>query len=148
MKVLVDTSVWSLALRRNEPDGITKLLTDLIQQSLVVLVGPVRQELLSGISNETVFNNLKSKLQPFDDLRITTKDYETAASYFNICRKNGVQGSYTDFLICSIASNNDLLIFTTDNDFVSYAKFLPIRLFGWFKTNHKLQWLSKRYCQW
>jgi len=130
MKVLVDTSVWSLALRRNQPDEITRLLTGLIQQSLVVLVGPVRQELLSGISNEAVFSNLKSKLRSFDDLRITTKDYETAAYYFNICRKNGVQGSHTDFLICSIASNNDLLIFTTDNDFANYAKFLPIRLYG------------------
>ena len=138
MKVLVDTSVWSLALRRNEPGEITKLLTDLIQQSLVVLVGPVRQELLSGISNKTVYENLKTKLRDFDDFRITTKDYETAASYFNICRKNGVQGSHTDFLICSIASNNDLLIFTTDSDFVNYMRFLPIRLYDHFRVNPSL----------
>jgi predicted nucleic acid-binding protein len=135
MKVLVDTSVWSLALRRNEPGEITKLLTDLIQQSLVVLVGPVRQEILSRIPNKAVYESLKSKLRSFDDFQITTKDYETAASYYNICRKNGVQGSHIDFLICSIASNNDLLIFTTDNDFLNYMKFLPIRIYDQFRVN-------------
>ena len=134
MKVLVDTSVWSLVLRRNEPGELVSLLTELIKQSLVVLVGPIRQEILSGISNEEVYESLKSKLRSFDDFQITTKDYETAASYFNICRKNGVQGSHTDFLLCSIASNNNLLILTTDKDFINYTKHLPIRLYD--QTRH------------
>jgi len=128
MKVLVDTSVWSLALRRKEQNDVVKKLTELIMASLAVFIGPVRQELLSGISDETVFDNLKSKLQSFCDLPITTKDYETAAAFFNTCRKNGVQGSHIDFLICAVASSNDLLIFTTDQDFQHYAKYLPIRL--------------------
>ena len=50
MKVLVDTSVWSLALRRKEQCEIAEKLADLILSSLVVMIGPVRQELLSGIS--------------------------------------------------------------------------------------------------
>jgi predicted nucleic acid-binding protein len=135
MKVLVDTSVWSLALRRNEPGEITKLLTGLITQSLVVLIGPVRQEILSGISSEDVYKSLKSKLRSFDDFQITTKDYETAASYFNICHKNGIQGSHTDFLICSIASNNNLLILTTDKDFINYMRYLPIHLYDQTRLN-------------
>ena len=135
MRMLVDTSVWSLALRRNEPSELTSLLTELITQSLVVLVGPIRQELLSGISNEEVYESLKSKLRSFDDFQITTNDYETAASYFNICRKNGVQGSHTDFLLCSIASNNNLLILTTDKDFDNYMKYLPIRLYDQNRLN-------------
>jgi predicted nucleic acid-binding protein len=93
------------------------------------MIGPVRQELLSGIFDKKVFEDLKSKLQSFDDLPICTKDYETAAEYFNTCRKNGVQGSHTDFLICALACNNDLLVFTTDQDFRHYAKHLPIRFF-------------------
>ena len=128
MKVLVDTSVWSLALRRKETGGIVRKLTELITESLVVMIGPVRQELLSGIPDRAVFDSLKSRLQSFDDLPITTRDYETAAEYFNTCRKNGVQGSHIDFLICAVAFNNDLLIFTTDQDFQYYAKHLPIRL--------------------
>ena len=130
MKVLVDTSVWSLALRRKEQGEIVKKLTELVKASMVVLVGPMRQEILSGISDKTVFDKLQSKLRSFDDLPISTKDYETAAEFFNTCRKNGVQGSHTDFLICAVAANNDLLIFTTDQDFDHYAKYLPIRLLG------------------
>ena len=130
MKVLVDTSVWSLALRRKEPSGaFAEQLSELIQKSLIVLIGPVRQEVLSGISDTAVFENLKAKLRSFDDLPITTEDYEMAANFFDICRKNGVQGAHTDFLICAVAHSNNLLIFTTDDDFQHYAKFLPIRLY-------------------
>ncbi len=128
MKVLVDTSVWSLALRCNEQSEVAQKLAELIMESLVVIIGPVRQELLSGISNETIFLDLKAKLGQFDDLPITTHDYETAAQYYNICRKHGVQGSHTDFLICAAASNNELLIYTTDQDFQHFAEYLPIRL--------------------
>ena len=129
MKVLVDTSVWSLALRRKKPSEITHKLSELILSSLVVMIGPVRQELLSGISNEDVFLELKNRLKAFDDLALTAHDYETAAEFFNTCRKHGVQGSHTDFLICAAAHNNNLLIFTTDMDFKNFAKYLPIRLF-------------------
>lgn len=129
MKVLVDTSVWSLALRRNENSEIAQKLAELILESLVIMIGPVRQELLSGISNEAAFSNLKAKLEPFDDLPITTHDYETAAQYYNLCRKHGVQGSHIDFLICAVASNNKLSIYTTDKDFSLFAKYLPLHLF-------------------
>jgi len=128
MKVLVDTSIWSLALRRKSPGFATEKLTDLILSSQVVLIGPVRQELLSGISDEKVFNDLKARLAPFDDLPITTTDYEAAAGFFNTCRARGVQGSHIDFLICAVAANNNLLIYTSDRDFEQFSKHLPIRL--------------------
>ena len=128
MKVLVDTSVWSLALRRKEKNVITNKLTELIGSSMIVMIGPVRQEILSGLSDRLIFDRLKSSLQSYDDLPITVRDYETAAEYYNTCRKNGIQGSHIDFLICSVACNNNLVIFTTDQDFQHYAKYLPIRL--------------------
>jgi hypothetical protein len=128
MKVLVDTSIWSLALRRKEPCNESKRLTDLILASLVVMIGPVRQEVLSGISNENVFNDLKVKLQSFDDLPMTTHDYETAAQFYNTCRHHGIQGSHIDFLICAAAYNNGLFIYTTDKDFNGFAKHIPIKL--------------------
>jgi predicted nucleic acid-binding protein len=125
--------VWSIALRRKgqkEQNAIiiVNKLAELIRESLVVMCGPVRQELLSGISDKGVYDHLKSKLSSFEDLPITTYDYETAAGFHNICRKKGVQGSHIDFLICAAASNNNLLIFTTDQDFQHYAKHLPIEL--------------------
>jgi predicted nucleic acid-binding protein len=128
MKVLVDTSVWSLALRREEQGETAQKLADLILSSLVVMIGPVRQELLSGISNEDTFFKLKAKLEPFDDLTITTRDYETAAQFYTICRKHGIQGSHINFLICAVAHNNNLLIYTTDQDFENFAQYLPMRL--------------------
>jgi len=128
MKVLVDTSVWSLALRRKEQTETTAKLAELIHSSSIVMIGPVRQELLSGISNNDSFLRLKSKLQAFDDLTINTREYETVAEFYNICRKHGVQGSHTDFLICAVAHNNDLLVFTTGKDFESYTDYLPIKL--------------------
>jgi predicted nucleic acid-binding protein len=128
VKVLVDTSVWSLVLRRINQPVESRQLENLILSSLVVMIGPIRQELLSGISNESNFIKLKTKLEAFDDFKITTNDYETAAKFYNTCRKNGAQGSHTDFLICAVAYNNDLIIYTTDIDFDYYAKYLPIKL--------------------
>nr|AGS54022.1 PilT-like protein [uncultured bacterium contig00204]AGS54417.1 hypothetical protein [uncultured bacterium contig00180] len=52
-----------------------------------------------------------------------------AAEYSNICRKNGIQGSPTDFLLCAIACRYNMEIFTEDKDFLNYKKYLPIKLF-------------------
>ncbi len=132
MKVLVDTSVWSLALRRknlnSEEIKIVDELKELIYELRVVMIGPIRQELLSGISDKKIYEKLKMKLRAFDDLPIKTEDYEKAAENFNICRKNGIQGSHTDFLICAVSQNNNLSIFTTDKDFINYEKYIKILL--------------------
>ena len=127
MKVLVDTSIWSLAFRHKKQCERVQKLIELISSSMVVMIGPIRQELLSGISNKDTFLQLKTKLQAFNDFAITSHDYETAAQFYNTCRKHGIQGSHIDFLICAVAHNNNLLIFTADKDFDSFAKWLPVR---------------------
>jgi predicted nucleic acid-binding protein len=68
-------------------------------------------------------------MKGFNDFPIETIDYELAAEYSNACRKNGIQGSNTDFLICAIAVRNNFKIFTLDDDFNEYKKYLPIKLF-------------------
>lgn len=132
MKVLVDTSVWSLALRKsqkNEEDiRIVKELQELIRESRVVMIGPVRQELLSGISDAAKFRRLRQKLRAFDDADLYSGDYETAAELSNTCRRNGIQGSHTDFLICSFSINNNCPVFTLDKDFALYRKHIPLSL--------------------
>ena len=132
MKILVDTSVWSLALRKKtlteEEKNIVKELKELIYELRAVVIGPVRQELLSGISDDIKYMNLKDKLRAFDDLTLKVEDYEKAAEIFNTCRKNGVQGSHIDFLICAAAINNEISIFTTDKDFENYKKYINIKL--------------------
>ncbi len=131
MKILVDTSVWSLALRRSKEDQIEirNQLKDLINECRVCIIGPIRQEILSGIPSKSIYQELKSYLQAFEDLEIITIDYERAAAMFNSCRKAGIQGSHIDFLICAIAERYDLAIFTFDNDFKNYAKQISIKLF-------------------
>jgi predicted nucleic acid-binding protein len=129
MKVLADTSVWSLALRRREQNYFADKLADLILESMVVLIGPVRQELLSGVSSDEAYLILKSELECFDDLPLTTADYETAAWFSNVCRLNGAHGSHIDFLICAVAANHNLLIFSIDQSFNLLSKHLPVRMF-------------------
>ncbi|MDR1748068.1 MAG: PIN domain-containing protein [Spirochaetaceae bacterium] len=133
MKVLVDTSVWSLAFRRKERDErnnkIVAELINLIRDLRVSIIGPIRQELLSGISEKKTFEELKEKMQAFTDYVIQTADYEAAAEFSNKCRKNGIQGSHREFLICAAAVRNEWEIFTEDTAFLNYKKHIPIRLY-------------------
>ena len=132
MKVLVDTSVWSLALRKKTPTEneikIINELKELIHELRVVIIGPIRQELLSGISNEIKFQTLKEKMRSFEDIHISSEEYENAAKIYNDCRKKGIQGSQIDYLICSVARSNNLSIFTTDKDFENYSKIIKIKI--------------------
>jgi predicted nucleic acid-binding protein len=130
MTVLVDTAVWSLALRRQvrpEHASVSEL-TSLIEDRLVAMIGPVRQEILSGIKERAHFDRLRQHLRAFPDVEITSQDYEEAASFFNRCREKGIQGSNTDFLICAVAARHEFSIFTTDSDFEHFAHVLPIKL--------------------
>ena len=130
MKVIVDTSVWSLALRRDSPadSRLVQELRNLISDHRVQMIGPIRQELLSGIRHQSQFELLAQRLEAFPDHPIQSEEYVSAAKMFNLCRSKGIQGSNTDFLICSIAVNNEFAIFTSDNDFEWFAKHIPILL--------------------
>ena len=151
MQVLVDTSVWSLALRRapaaalavtsdvasvgtlkttarTHEQAAVSTLRDLISDGRACMVGAIRQELLSGIKSAQQFGALSAALKGFEDIALLQSDYELAAEFFNTCRSKGVQGSQTDFLICAAASIRKLPILTTDQDFVLYSQHLPIDL--------------------
>jgi predicted nucleic acid-binding protein len=130
VSVIVDTSVWSLALRRRraqpEPEAIE--LADLIREGRAAIIGPIRQELLSGVSSEQHFQTLREYLRPFSDVELAVDDFEEAAAYFNRCRSKGIQGSNTDFLICAVAARRQFAILTTDGDFLHFARLLPVQL--------------------
>ncbi len=126
MKVLVDTCVWSLALRRRRqktPDDPYVLeLQELIKEIRVQMIGPIRQEILSGLRSSVQFRSLRDHLRTFPDLELTGLDYERAAELFNLFRAKGIQGSNTDFLICAIAERHKFPILTTDVDFKRFQK--------------------------
>lgn len=131
MSVIVDTSIWSIALRRKTtPDSSSAiaLLRDLIINDQVILLGGIRQEILSGIRSLEQFVNLRNYLRAFPDLDLAVEDYELAAEFFNTCRSNGVQGSNTDFLICAVANHRNFTVLTTDNDFQNFQPYIPVSL--------------------
>ncbi|MCP4568240.1 MAG: PIN domain-containing protein [FCB group bacterium] len=130
MKVLVDTCIWSLALRgKNKPqDALVVEFQELVKDARVQLIGPIRQEILSGIKKKSQFLTLKNTLSAFPDLLLVSEDFELAAEYFNILRGKGIQGSNTDFLICSVSTRNNLPIFTYDKDFNLFIEHIPIAL--------------------
>jgi len=132
MKVLVDTTVWSLVLRRPDrpENALAKSeLGSLIKDGRVAMIGPIRQELLSGIRERAHFDKLRQHLRSFSDTEITKDDYEEAAAFCNRCRSRGIQGSNTDFLICAIAVRHEFSIFTSDADFMHFAEVLPIVIY-------------------
>jgi predicted nucleic acid-binding protein len=133
MMVLVDTSVWSLALRRKQADlspaeeDLKNSLRELVRDGRAQIIGSVRQELLSGIRVEETFRRVRDALRAFDEPRLRIQDYEEAARISNTCRARGIAGSSVDFLICAVAQLRDWEVFTTDRDFARYSKVLRLR---------------------
>ena len=134
MAVLVDTSIWSLVLRRRQRDlnayecRLVEEWVSLVKTGCAMLIGPIRQEVLSGIRYPEDFAALRRRLSAFGYLEIVPGDYDRAASFFNACRAKGVVGTPIDLLICAVAARSDVAIFSTDSDFQRYARHLPIRL--------------------
>ena len=131
MKVLVDTPIWSYALRSQDKKYQSEVdaLASLIRNQRAVIIGPIRQEILSGYSDLRSYQIIKEKLAHFENTPIIDADYVLAAEFSNKCRKKGIQGSHIDFLICAVAGRSDSPIFTTDKDFLHYQKVIAIKLY-------------------
>jgi predicted nucleic acid-binding protein len=129
--VLVDTCVWSLAFRRSRTptSAVQAELAELIREGRVVMLGAIRQEILSGVKVAVQFDSLRTHFRAFPDVNCDTGDYEEAASCCNRCRSKGVQGAAVDFLICAVALRHRLAVFTTDADFKHYARILGVSLY-------------------
>lgn len=134
--ILVDTPVWLLALRRRTGDvsgsdrKFTQALSDLVRQKRIQMVGSIRQELLSGIREESQFRLIRDYLRDFPEVSLDSGDYEEAARISNQCRRSGISSSPVDMLACAVALRHRWEIFTTDRDFIHYARVIPIRMFS------------------
>ena len=134
MKVLVDTSVWSLALRRkrevlnSSEKSVVAELAVLIQEGRAGVIGLIRQELLSGLKSPEQYEKLRTHLRSFPDEVLETVDYEEAAKAGNACRTKGIAVSVVDALLCAVSIGREWTIFATDPDFRRYAKVLPIKI--------------------
>lgn len=134
MIVLVDTCVWSLALRRSrkhvniEEARTLDLLKGLVLDGRARMLGLVRQELLSGIQHKEQFNNILTVTRTFADTPVEVAEYELAAMAFNTCRTAGIAGNPVDLLLCAVAQSRGWAVLSTDKDFPRYQKHVPFTL--------------------
>jgi predicted nucleic acid-binding protein len=132
--ILVDSPLWSLALRRRPQDlsdvelAHVREMDRLVRSGEITLIGAIRQEVLSGIRDEIAWARLRNALRPFTDLPVTRADYERAAQFFDRCQSAGMAGSATDLLICSASVAFSAPIYSTDADFLRYARILGLEL--------------------
>jgi predicted nucleic acid-binding protein len=133
LSVFVDTPIWSYAYRRKKLTRVERLAVDalgnLIARQQAWLIGPVRQEILTGFNEVGQFAEIRAVLRAFADVEIESVDFELGAELHNLCRRRGVQGSSTDFLICAMAVRREASVFTTDGDFTHYARCTGVKLY-------------------
>ncbi len=131
MNLFVDTSVWSLALRRDtQPDhaAVVILRRALLDGDTIVTTGIVIQELLQGFSGAKDQTRIVERLQVLPLLSPSRETHVQAAMLRNTCRRNGVQLGTVDALIAQLCIEHELVLLTTDQDFVHAARFIPLRL--------------------
>lgn len=128
-KVVVDTNIWSTVLRRNSvnDEKIKSNLVQLIDEGKVAIIGPIRQEILSGIKDEKRFQILKEYMEAFQDEPIETNDYENAAAISNKCIAKGIAVTAIDALIVAFAIRNGWEVYTKDKDFDRYEKISKLK---------------------
>ena len=130
MTLLVDTSVWSLALRR---DGDIELLqVKALRQALegtesVVTTGLVLQELLQGFAGPKSSAGIIDRFAALPLIQPDRQDHIAAAEVRNVCRRNGVQVGTIDALLIQLCGRYGLTLLSADHDFVHAAKFIPFR---------------------
>ncbi|MCL2464283.1 MAG: PIN domain-containing protein [Micrococcales bacterium] len=138
MTLLVDTSVWSLALRRDTPPNnpeVEALRRALAGAELVATTGLILQELLQGFTPVGVRAQIIEHFAALRLLQPDRDDHVAAADLKNTCRRAGVQIGTIDALIAQVAIRYDLTLLTTDQDFLHAARHCPLRL--WSVTTHQ-----------
>lgn len=128
MSLLVDTSVWSLALRRDRVEGSeVEALRAGIERGEVVLVGVILQEILQGFPSADRTRRLLDRLAAFPLLALHRGDFVFAAEIRNKCQVRGVTTSTIDAQIAAAAINHRCRLLTTDRDFERIARHFPLR---------------------
>ena len=131
MTVLVDTSVWSLSLRKDGPakhPAVEKLQALILDTQHVVLTGIILQEILQGFRQEGTFTTVLAYFEAFPLLSLTRHDFIAAATLRRQATTKGLTLSTPDCQIAAAAINHICHLLTTDNDFSSIAKWAPLQL--------------------
>ena len=133
MSLLVDTSVWSLAFRRDadaSTQAVEVLRTALEGSDQVFTTGLILQELLQGFAGPKARNQLIERFAALAFLQPDREDHIEAAELRNTCRRNGVQIGTIDAVLIQLCLRHDLVLLSTDHDFRSASKHVKFRLWS------------------
>ena len=133
MTLLVDTSVWSLALRRDRPSDspeVTALREALNGADSVVTTGLLMQELLQGFVGPKAKESIMERFSALPLIEPDRQDYIAAAEVHNLCRRSGVQIGTIDALLIQLCGRYDLTLLSSDKDFAHAAPYVPFKLWG------------------
>jgi hypothetical protein len=124
VNLLVDTSVWSLALRRDAPPDlpeVSALRSALEASQVVVTTGLILQEVLQGFSGPKARDQILERFRNLPLLTPDRADHVEAADLRNDCRRRGVQVGTIDALLTRLCQRYELMLLTTDRDFQRIA---------------------------
>ena len=131
MRLFVDTSVWSLALRRDAPPGhpaVARLGEALGRNEDVFSTGLVLQELLQGFRGPRSAESIIERFAALPFVEPTRADHIEAAELRNTCRRRGTQIGTIDALLARLCISHDLIMLSTDQDFARIAEWTPLDL--------------------
>jgi predicted nucleic acid-binding protein len=131
MTLFVDTSVWSLALRRDVP--VKSPQVEALKQALgnggqIVSTGIVLQELLQGFSGPKAVASIIERFSAIPFVIPDRADHISAAELRNTCRRNGVQVGTIDALLAQLCIRHDLTMLSTDKDFSNIEKLASLKM--------------------
>ena len=131
MRLFVDTSVWSLALRRDPPSDLPAVgrLGDALRLGEELFsTGLVLQELLQGFRGPKASEQIVDRFAALPFVEPTRGDHVEAAALRNSCRRRGVQIGTIDALLARLCIAHDLVMLSADRDFVGISKWTPLEL--------------------
>ena len=133
MSYLVDTSVWSVAFRRDTPADapeVVELKRALETGDTIFVTGLVLQELLQGFNKPRAYDQIVEHFGALPFLTPEREDYIKAANLRNGCRKKGIQVGTIDALLAQLCISRELGLLTTDKDFTQIAKIFPLKVWS------------------
>jgi predicted nucleic acid-binding protein len=131
LSLFVDTSVWSLAFRRDPPamfPEVRELVRAIEAGEELILTGLVLQELLQGFSGPRDRARILDRFAPLPLLVPDRRDHVDAAELRNKCRRGGTQIGTIDALLAQLCLRHDLAMLTTDRDFRHLSRHCPLKL--------------------
>lgn len=129
MNLFVDTTVWSLALRRDRSDEapeVRRLHDALASGEAVFTTGLILQELLQGFQGPKARDAIVHRFAALPSIMPDRDDHVAAAEVRNSCRRRGIQLGTIDALLAQLCIRHELVMLTTDQDFTHAARFVKL----------------------